>query len=69
MLSFAYALSSEHEVLVATISSEETVADPDEPFRRVSLASPADVQDAIAHHAIDVVALHEDFPMLAHLAE
>jgi len=26
------------------------------------------VQDAIAHHAIDVVALHEDFPMLAHLA-
>ena len=68
MLAFAYALSSEHDVLVATISSEETVADPDEPFRRLSLASPADVQDAIAHHAIDVVALHEDFPMLAHLA-
>jgi hypothetical protein len=68
MLAFAYALSVEHDVLVATISSEETVADAEEPFRRVSLASPADVQDAIAHHAIDVVALHEDFPMLAHLA-
>ena len=68
MLAFAYALSVEHDVLVATISSEETVADSEEPFRRVSLASPADVQDAIAHHAIDVVALHEDFPMLAHLA-
>jgi hypothetical protein len=68
MLAFAYALSVEHDVLVATISSEETVAGAEEPFRRVSLASPADVQDAIAHHAIDVVALHEDFPMLAHLA-
>ena len=68
MLAFAYALSVEHDVLVATISSEETVADAEEPFRRVPLASPADVQDAIAHHAIDVVALHEDFPMLAHLA-
>jgi hypothetical protein len=68
MLAFAYALSVEHDVLVATISSEGTAADSEEPFRRVSLASPADVQDAIAHHAIDVVALHEDFPMLAHLA-
>ena len=67
MLAFAYALSSDHDVLVATVSSELTVPDLDEPFRRVSLTSPADVQDAIAHHAIDVVALHEDFPMLAHL--